>query len=813
MESTSETLAQLANCGAFDSLEERWLAGLPTAADNLDQFLETSTILAGAGEKDRACVLLMMLYDDLWGKEQYEPALEVLEAVAQIRPNEKTLRPKILETVRAVFRDQPGLELFIDKSELAGSRKVPDALKVFREFTSFQVGCHVFHSTGWGTGKVIDFDAATAELTIDFEEDKGHSIPVSSARDIFDILDNEDLRVYKLSRRDELQDKIDNAPADVLKLVLKSRGGKALASEIRNELRESVIPQKIWSKWWTKARREAAKDPFIEIKDGTKPLYLLREKPVTIADEALKAVAAAKTLPQAVSVGRGFVRKAKDSIDTAAIYSEIRKRILALTEQERDVNAGSVLEALIFLEDSTLPADEEFPLNARDFFEEQVQAAVAHGDEEDDDEHGETAAEAEAEAETEAEAEAESEAEDEDETADDEHDEESAHEAVADEDDDDDGTDHEPIDPELERYYEAVTTLLAGVSIQEYRNRFVGIMVEVVPEYWPEILAMLLQDSGSDLWDLGITTLRKAEYIDLIGDVISEIVAHPVRYPESYLPFARGYLAKKYEDLPDMPTPLRVITQLIRLYEKCQRRRPPLDPADVKKILTRAETILLDPKSRHMETIFKKTTLEEMTRIFNEAEASPYLSMELRNAIHTTVARSHPILLTERSKPIWEDENLYTTAKSIDEKQEEFRILTEIKIPENSRAVGAAAALGDLSENSEYTSALESQRLLTEKAEVLRAQLDRARLIENLSIPENQCVPGTRVRLRHGGTGESRDYQILGPWEAGEDDSIISYLSPLGSALMGHKAGEDVEAELPTGTQVFHIESIEPIYI
>ena len=790
MESTSETLAQLANCGAFDTLEEKWLESLPNASDRLEEYLQTSQILAEAGEKDRACVLLMMLYDDLWGKQLAEQALQVLQISAEIRPNEKTLRPKVVECVRAAFAGQPGLELFIEKSELEGARKVPDALAALLHYTRFRVGGHVFHSTGWGTGKIVDFDATTAELTIDFEEDKGHSIPVESARDIFQILDDDDLRVYKLSRRDELQDLIDNSPSEVIKLVLKSRGGKALAAEIRNELRESVIPTKVWSKWWTKARREAAKDSFIEIQDGTKPLYLLREKPVTVADEAAKAVAAAKSLPEAVSAARGFLRKAKDSVDPTALFGEIRKRIDATTEEERETRPGLILEALIFLEDGpAATADDGIALSATDFFEQYVTGAAEEDADLASDDDGteaddETAAEPAADAETETQDES---------------------------DDDGEGADEAPVDPELEQHYAIITTLLDDISIQEYRNRFVVIMCDVLPDHWPGLIVMLLRDSGPDLWDLGLTTLRKAGHTNLMVDLIHELMAHPVRFPESFLPFSRGYLAKKYDDLPDMPEAVRVIRQLIRLYEKCQRRRPPLDPADVKKILTRVETILLDPKTRHLETVFKTTSLEEMTRIFNEAEVSPYLSLELRNAIHTTVARSHPVLLTSKAAPIWEDEYLYATAESLDAKQEEFRILTEIKIPENSRAVGAAASLGDLSENSEYTSALESQRLLTEKAEELRAQLDRCRLIESVSIPENTCVQGTKVRLRNA-DGESRDYLVLGPWEAGEDDSIISYLSPLGKALMGHSAGDEVEAELPTGIVHFTIESIEAIY-
>lgn len=794
MESTTETLVQLAMSGSLDQLEEKWLEGLGNEGADVEAYLETARTLAGVGEKDRACVLLLMLYDDLWKRDRADAALAVLRVVGEIRANEKTLREKALACVRAVYKTQPALEHLIEKSELAGSRKVPDALAAFEQFTQFREGTHVYHGTGWGTGRIVELDPASAELTIDFEEDKGHTIPIDSAREIFEILDDRDLRVYMLSRQEELDSLCKDDPAEVIKLVLRARGGKALAAELRNSLRGSVIPEKGWSKWWTKARREAAKDSFIEIQDGTKPVYLLRDKPVSIAEEAAATVERAETLAEAVATARGFVRKAKDSIDAAGLYGNIRDRVAAMDEDDLLEEPGPAIEALIFLESAPSGVTAELETTPKAFLERWIEWSLEEEDEEwDEEEDDDEADEADADGDASADA---TDSDDDDSTSD--------------SDSDDEGDDD--YDPRVDLVLQSVCELLHGITIQEYRNRFLTLLPEILDkDEWPEVVTVVLCSEGPDLWDLGITTLRKAGHDDIVRDTIQEVFEDPARFADSYIPFARGLLGGKYEDLDEMPTRLQTVRNLLKLHEQVQRRRPPLEPDLLKKTMQRVETLLLDGKSKHLESALRTTTLPEMTRIFHESEASPYLTREIKSAIQTTVARTHPVLLTERRKPLWQDGNLYCTSAAIDAKQEEFRVLTEIKIPENSRAVGAAASLGDLSENSEYTSALESQRLLTEKAEDLREQLDRARPIEQIAIADGQALPGTRVRLRVEDSEDAVEHVILGPWDAGEDDRVISYLSPLGKSLMGHKAGEEVEAQLPTGTKRYTIESIEKI--
>jgi transcription elongation GreA/GreB family factor len=745
--SIRERLLHLATSAALDELENTWLEAIERDEVEVGTFLEAAEILNRIGERERAIVLLTMLHDEIASKGSDADALRILRKIADSRPGDPDVRRKTVECVRRVHRELPALSALLEKSGLEGGKRIPDALAVFEEFTRFRPDRHVYHATGWGTGQVRAVDPRTGELTVDFEEDKGHRLPIDSAREIFELLDDEDLRSYKFSRLDEIRALAVEDPARVIRLVLRGRGGKAGSTEIRNDLRGAVVAHDSWSRWWTKARKEAARDPYIEVQEGTKPVYVLRDRPVDVGEEALATVRAAGSLDEAVSQARSFLRNARESMDLGSLVEALLERLRDPSAAVAEHGAGAVLEALLFLEDVRGAKGEDRGLPSPDeLLREQMREALPEGESD----PGRTA--------------------------------------------------------------EAAGEILAGIRIQEYRNRFPDVLCRVLEEHWVDVYPDLLRGEGHDIWDIGITQLRKAGRDDIVRRMFTEMMEEPERHPLAFLAFARGLLHERYAGVPGLPDRVAVVLRLLHVCEKVQKRTSTLDPTTTKKILTRIEALLLDPKHHHLATALKSVSLEEMERIFHEVEASPYLSDDLKSAVQTTVARNHPELMRRRQKPFWEDGFLYSTSESIRRKQEEFRHLTEVKIPENSRAVGAAAALGDLSENSEYTAALEAQRLLTQKAEELRASLDRARVLEVQPVPDAVAAPGTLVHLRSHESGESVDYRLLGPWDAGADDRTISYLSPLGKSLLGKKAGEEVRAELPGGIEYFTLVSIDKLY-
>jgi transcription elongation factor GreA len=156
----------------------------------------------------------------------------------------------------------------------------------------------------------------------------------------------------------------------------------------------------------------------------------------------------------------------------------------------------------------------------------------------------------------------------------------------------------------------------------------------------------------------------------------------------------------------------------------------------------------------------------------------------------------------------WESATTFSTEQGIARRREELRLLTDVKIPENSEAIRRAAGFGDLSENAEWDAAMEEQRLLTQKAEELAAELKNCADLSLQSFEPGVVTPGTRVRFIELKTGNERTVSILGPWDIGSE-GVISYRAPLALGLLKRKVGEEIEIELPGGRQTVRVLAIE----
>jgi len=119
---------------------------------------------------------------------------------------------------------------------------------------------------------------------------------------------------------------------------------------------------------------------------------------------------------------------------------------------------------------------------------------------------------------------------------------------------------------------------------------------------------------------------------------------------------------------------------------------------------------------------------------------------------------------------------------------------------EIARAIEAARALGDLSENGDYHAAKDSQGKMESRIRQLEAMLDRAVILDTGAAGAGGAVStGVIVLLRYTGDDEVEKYLIGSIEERREGINVISPNSPLGQALMGHKVGDTVRYEAPSG--------------
>jgi transcription elongation factor GreA len=117
-----------------------------------------------------------------------------------------------------------------------------------------------------------------------------------------------------------------------------------------------------------------------------------------------------------------------------------------------------------------------------------------------------------------------------------------------------------------------------------------------------------------------------------------------------------------------------------------------------------------------------------------------------------------------------------------------------------------AVQQGDLSENADYIVAKEQQAFLEGRILELQIILRQATIVE-AGAGRDVVGIGSTVVVSVDGTHQET-YQLVGVKEADPRRGKISHESPIGQALIGHRAGETAEARTPGGTLVLRIDEI-----
>ncbi len=141
------------------------------------------------------------------------------------------------------------------------------------------------------------------------------------------------------------------------------------------------------------------------------------------------------------------------------------------------------------------------------------------------------------------------------------------------------------------------------------------------------------------------------------------------------------------------------------------------------------------------------------------------------------------------------------TQETYDRLQAELEDLTTRGRVEIAQAIETARALGDLSENGDYHAAKDAQGKMEARVRQLQALLKTAQVVEAAG-PGGSVATGTVVTILYEGDDED-DAQsfFVGSIEERQGDlAVISPSAPLGAALMGKSAGDQVQYDAPGGT-------------
>ena len=131
--------------------------------------------------------------------------------------------------------------------------------------------------------------------------------------------------------------------------------------------------------------------------------------------------------------------------------------------------------------------------------------------------------------------------------------------------------------------------------------------------------------------------------------------------------------------------------------------------------------------------------------------------------------------------------------------------LVKVVRPQVSKAIEEARAHGDLSENAEYVAAKERQSFVEKKIHEIEQKLANSEIMNTTNLPNDRIGFGSIVTLENLENGDKVTYQIVGPDESDIPSGRISIASPLGKALIGKEANEEVTVKTPGGTKNYAI--------
>ncbi len=148
------------------------------------------------------------------------------------------------------------------------------------------------------------------------------------------------------------------------------------------------------------------------------------------------------------------------------------------------------------------------------------------------------------------------------------------------------------------------------------------------------------------------------------------------------------------------------------------------------------------------------------------------------------------------------------TVDGLSKLEAELENLKVVRRKEIAEKIKQALAFGDLSENSEYDEAKNEQAQVESRIVQIEKMLKGAKVIDDDDINTDTVNIGTKVKILDVEFNEEEEYTIVGPTEADPAKNRLSYLSPVGQALMGKAVGDEVEASVPAGIMKFKILSI-----
>jgi len=348
----------------------------------------------------------------------------------------------------------------------------------------------------------------------------------------------------------------------------------------------------------------------------------------------------------------------------------------------------------------------------------------------------------------------------------------------------------------IELDQETIESIFNKIEDVDFKRLFLK-QIKKVRSDWAEVFETIIIDTNiTKAYDIIFDELLSSEKQDVIKRIVDEFFSNQRKNLEAYLWCIKTIF--KNENLKDIIKidEESVLTNLLRLLDVINR------DIENKKNVTHnkklhSQIIELATKEERIESIIdnmkKEKRLEDCQRLAALLRGTISLKEKIKSKILSTIYEKFPELEQEyEERREIADSSLIVTREAYERKQKEYQHIVNTEIPQNSRDIGNAQEKGDLRENAEYQIALDRQKQLQAAATKLETELRKAKILDFNTVDTSKISIGTKVTLLNMQTKKKEIYSILGEWDSDIEKNIISYLSPLGNALIGGLPAETV---------------------
>lgn len=148
---------------------------------------------------------------------------------------------------------------------------------------------------------------------------------------------------------------------------------------------------------------------------------------------------------------------------------------------------------------------------------------------------------------------------------------------------------------------------------------------------------------------------------------------------------------------------------------------------------------------------------------------------------------------------------IYLTPEGLAKLENELTKLKSVDRPAVIQAIAEARDKGDLSENAEYDAAKEAQVFLENQISKLELTLAKARVLDTSKLDLSKVQLHCKVKLMNHTMKKEMEFKLVSQSEADLREGKLAVETPIAKALLGHKVGETIEVQVPSGLQKIEI--------